>query len=116
MDKEQFIMWLHGYFEIANPKTIGEKETQIIRDHLEIFFKKVTPNRTEEVEELIPTPTSTEIKLSDISETIKEEDCGFRGNVVDTIYHRNTCQICSKKYGLGLQTPLQLPPSRLITC
>lgn len=115
MDKEQFIMWLHGYFEIANPKTIGEKETQIIRDHLETFFKKVTPTRHEEDTELSTTETKSK-GLSELLEVMKVEECGFRGNAVDMIHHRNTCQICSKKYGLGLQTPLQLPPSTLITC
>lgn len=45
MTHEQFVMWLHGYFEISNPKTIGEKETQIIKDHLDLFFKKETPDR-----------------------------------------------------------------------
>jgi hypothetical protein len=47
MTEKEFIVWLKGYFEIQNPKEIPEKETQIIRDHLETFFKKVTPERHE---------------------------------------------------------------------
>jgi hypothetical protein len=46
MTAEQFTYWLQGFIEINDPKTIGEKETQIIKDHLATVFKKVTPNGT----------------------------------------------------------------------
>lgn len=47
MNYEQFAMWLHGFFEISDVKTLNEKQTQIIKDHLALLFKKVTPDRTE---------------------------------------------------------------------
>lgn len=43
MTPEQFVYWLQGFLETANPKEIGEKETQIIKDHLQTVFKKETP-------------------------------------------------------------------------
>jgi len=43
MTPEQFTYWLQGFIEINDPKTIGEKETQIIKDHLATVFNKVTP-------------------------------------------------------------------------
>jgi len=43
MTAEQFTYWLQGFIEINDPKTIGEKETQIIKDHLATVFNKVTP-------------------------------------------------------------------------
>lgn len=43
MTPEQFTYWLQGFIEINDPKTIGEKETQIIKDHLSTVFNKVTP-------------------------------------------------------------------------
>ena len=46
MTAEQFTYWLQGFIEINDPKTIEEKETQIIKDHLATVFKKVTPNNT----------------------------------------------------------------------
>ena len=46
MTPEQFTYWLQGFIEINDPKTIEEKETQIIKDHLATVFKKVTPNDT----------------------------------------------------------------------
>lgn len=45
MTSEQFTYWLQGFFEINDPKTIDEKQTQIIKDHLALVFNKVTPDR-----------------------------------------------------------------------
>jgi len=46
MTEKEFIVWLHGYLEISGAKTLGEKELQVIRDHLDKFFVKVTPDRS----------------------------------------------------------------------
>lgn len=43
MTAEQFTYWFQGFIEINDPKTIGENETQIIKDHLATVFNKVTP-------------------------------------------------------------------------
>jgi hypothetical protein len=57
MDEKQFIVWLHGYLEISGAKTLGEKELQVIKDHLNEFFVKVTPDRTEPAKDKnIPNP------------------------------------------------------------
>lgn len=40
----QFCYWLKGFLETANPKTINEEQTQIIKDHLNLVFNKITPN------------------------------------------------------------------------
>lgn len=44
MTTEQFTYWLQGFLETANPSSIDEKQTQIIKDHLALVFNKVTPN------------------------------------------------------------------------
>lgn len=49
MTEKEFVIWLHGYLEIENPKSINEKQTQVIKDHLDTFFKKVTPDRSSTV-------------------------------------------------------------------
>ncbi len=41
---EQFIYWLQGFIEIEDPKFLNEKQLSIIKDHLNLVFKKVTPN------------------------------------------------------------------------
>lgn len=43
MTAEQFAYWLNGYFEISGKETLTEKECSIVRDHLKLVFKKVTP-------------------------------------------------------------------------
>lgn len=44
MTAENFCYFLQGYFELYGPKTIDEKETRIIWDHLKLVFNKVTPS------------------------------------------------------------------------
>lgn len=43
MTPENFCYWLQGYFELVGPKTLDEKETKIVNDHLNLVFKKETP-------------------------------------------------------------------------
>jgi hypothetical protein len=39
MTSRDFAFWLQGFFEVANPSTIGTKETDIIKKHLNLVFK-----------------------------------------------------------------------------
>lgn len=39
MTSRDFAFWLQGFFEISEPKTIGEKETEMIKKHLALVFK-----------------------------------------------------------------------------
>ena len=41
---EQFVYWLQGFLEIENPTSLGAKQTTVIKDHLALVFKKVTPD------------------------------------------------------------------------
>ncbi len=43
MNELNFCYWLKGFFEIQNPKTLDAKQTQEIKNHLDLVFKKVTP-------------------------------------------------------------------------
>lgn len=45
MTKDEFILWLHGFFEISNAKTLNEEQTALIRGEVEKFFHKATPDR-----------------------------------------------------------------------
>jgi hypothetical protein len=45
MTAEQFVYWLQGFMEVANPTTLNESETQVIKDHLKLVFDKQTPDR-----------------------------------------------------------------------
>lgn len=39
MTSRDFAYWLQGYFEITNTKKIDEKQTEMIKKHLNLVFK-----------------------------------------------------------------------------
>jgi hypothetical protein len=45
MTPEQFIYWLQGFLEIADPKKLDKKQIEIIKDHMSLVLTKQTPNR-----------------------------------------------------------------------
>jgi len=60
MTAEQFVYWLQGFMEVADPARLGERETQMIKDHLKLVFDKQTPDRNITVpvtQPSAPTPT-----------------------------------------------------------
>jgi hypothetical protein len=65
MTEKEFIVWLHGFLEISEAKALNEKQVAIIKDHLSLFFQKVTPDRSE--------PPSTEELRSDYWKKMCEE-------------------------------------------
>lgn len=44
MNENEFLYWLNGFFELSDAKTLDERQTRIIKDHLKLVFKKVTPD------------------------------------------------------------------------
>lgn len=46
MNEREFCYWLQGMFEVADPKSLTEAQTAMIRDHLKLVFTKVTPERS----------------------------------------------------------------------
>lgn len=46
MTPEQFVYWLQGFMEMADPSSLSETQTQQIKDHLKLVFDKQTPDRT----------------------------------------------------------------------
>ena len=43
MTAENFIFWLQGFMEIANPEIITKEQIQEIRNHISLVLQKVTP-------------------------------------------------------------------------
>lgn len=48
MTSQDFAFWLHGFFEISDSNSLTEKQVQIIKDHLNLVFNKVTPDYSKE--------------------------------------------------------------------
>jgi len=48
MTPENFAYWLKGLLEVGNPTSLDEKQLKIIKDHLDLVFTKVTPDRNDE--------------------------------------------------------------------
>lgn len=48
MTPEQFVYWLQGFMEVAEPTQLGPKETQQIKNHLNLVFNKKTPEVKED--------------------------------------------------------------------
>lgn len=45
MNAQEFAYWLQGWMELENPTNINQEQTQMIKDHLALVFKKETPIR-----------------------------------------------------------------------
>lgn len=45
MTSRDFVYWLQGVFELADPKTLNEKQTDLIRRHLNlVFYHEIDPS------------------------------------------------------------------------
>jgi hypothetical protein len=56
MTAEHFTYWLQGFFELSDVKTLDQKQVKIIKDHLNLVYNKVTPNREiQNINEVPPT-------------------------------------------------------------
>ena len=46
MEATDFCYWLQGFFELSEDKKLTPKQVEIIKDHLQLVFNKVTPDRS----------------------------------------------------------------------
>ena len=44
MTAEQLTYWLQGFFELSGATTLNEEQVKILKEHLGLVVKKVTPN------------------------------------------------------------------------
>jgi hypothetical protein len=44
MTPENFVYWLQGYFELTHSDTLTEEQVIVIKQHIGLVMKKVTPN------------------------------------------------------------------------
>ena len=41
---ENFIYWLNGFFELSGAITLNEQQVKVIKEHMALVMKKVTPS------------------------------------------------------------------------
>ena len=64
MTSEQVVYWLQGYLELSGAKEFNEQQVQVIKDHIQLVMKKVTPNIIPYPNVgYIPTLTSDKVQL-----------------------------------------------------
>jgi len=44
MSPENLIYWLNGFFELSGATTLNEEQVKILKEHLGLVVKKVTPS------------------------------------------------------------------------
>lgn len=53
MESKSFCYWLMGLFELADPKTLNEKQVQTIKNHLNlVFYHEIDPSYTDDKEKI----------------------------------------------------------------
>lgn len=67
MTEKEFVIWLHGFLEISEAKTLNEQQLQVVKDHLETFFIKVTPDRKEKEQ------NDFWLKIKELEKTLKDQ-------------------------------------------
>ena len=49
MTSRDFCYWLQGYFEVANPEQMSQKELEMVKKHLNLVFKhEIDPSMGDE--------------------------------------------------------------------
>lgn len=67
MTSRDFVFWLQGFFEITEPKEINEKQTEMIKNHLNLVFYHEVDNISKQKEEL-----NDGISIQNDTEELKE--------------------------------------------
>lgn len=91
MTPENFCYWLQGLFEVGNPLTLTPKQIVQIKDHLDLVFTKVTPDRS--TEDIINDQFKDKSKK-------KKNELPFDPSVMDWT-PKNDTKYCSKINDLG---------------
>jgi hypothetical protein len=81
MQSRDFVYWLQGLFELAEPLTLNKKQTELIRKHLAmVFIHEIDPSMGDEahqgklntVHNSVEMPVITNMHSSSIPPTLPE--------------------------------------------
>jgi hypothetical protein len=62
MSPQDFCYWLQGFMEVSDPKSIDEKQLEVIKKHLALVFTNVTRDKAD-LQKLLERPYTPGIQL-----------------------------------------------------
>lgn len=80
--EHEFCYWLKGYFELSDSNTLSPQQVQTIKDHLNLVFTKVTPDRN-----------ITETYCSTVDE-IHDLRVGYRMVIAEPVANTSKLKLC----------------------
>lgn len=95
MEPINFVYWLQGFLEIANPTELNETQIKIIKDHVALVLYKQTPDRTSQVTQMERTCSQPPLAQSDLTQhtmpalgqlfqTFESGLSGLKGAIMDS--------------------------------
>lgn len=104
MTPQDFCYWLKGYVELSETTSLTDNQVLVIKDHLDLVFKKVTPDRTEKATKVNEESRDEFLKrITDLKQPVSP-------NIWPGQYPYNPYPFIQP------QQPTFLPPSTTITC
>ena len=93
MTPENFTYFLQGFFEISDAKKLDETQVQIIKDHLDLVFNKVTPDRSESKLKEFEWPTKEENSNPNpsIFDLMPKVYCSTSSTFDSSLYNKKVC-------------------------
>jgi hypothetical protein len=91
MTPENFTYWLQGFFEISDAKKLDETQVQIIKDHLDLVFNKVTPDRSESTLKEFKWPTKEENSNPSILDLKPRVYCATSSTLDSSLFSKTLC-------------------------
>ena len=91
MTPENFTYWLQGFFEISDAKKLDETQVQIIKDHLDLVFNKVTPDRSESTIKGFEWPIEEKTSIPFEFDLMPKVYCSTSSTFDSSLYNKKVC-------------------------
>lgn len=101
MTPENFCYWLQGVFEVSNPQEMNKAQLDVVKEHLQLVFNKVTIKhsigdvRIDKTKILSDAKTLTQEQLDKIVKNAKQRLYDKSFEMIDQIPHCKSDKLCS---------------------
>ena len=96
MNAKSFTYWLQGFFELSETTDLSPKQIQMIKDHLNLVFEKVTPDRvTNDVKKKEPETFVEALEGLGITDPFANDSiCSSTSDLEDAVRYCQTAVSC----------------------